>query len=267
MRTPPNDPRTRRAARGFTLLAAVALGMSACGAVSAASHRQTSRRPVGATLVGAPQRGGDSEHVRPRPHTPGTSAPTASTTARRNTSTQPGTSTVIVQAVTPPAPLPPAAPGLVPGRVTVVGDSVTIDAAPALQAIIPGVQVDAEVGMQWETGVQVLQQLRSSGQLGAVVVVALGTNGPVSVAQFQQMMSVLQGVSRIVFVTNHAPDWWEEQNNAMFESEVPHYATARIANWDAAAKANPQWLYSDGTHMPIGQAGAYAWAELVKAQI
>jgi hypothetical protein len=149
----------------------------------------------------------------------------------------------------------------------VTGDSVTIDAQPALQALIPGVQVVAQVGEQWETGVQVLQQLRASGQLGQVVVVALGTNGPVSVGEFQQMMAVLQGVSRVIFVTDHAPDYWEEQNNAMFRSEVPNYPNARIADWDAAARANPQWLYSDGTHMPIGGPGAYAWAELVKAQI
>ncbi|MHB8244065.1 MAG: SGNH/GDSL hydrolase family protein [Acidimicrobiales bacterium] len=143
----------------------------------------------------------------------------------------------------------------------------TIDAAPALQALIPGCQVDAQVGEQWVTGISALQQLRSSGQLGSVVVVALGTNGPVSVAEFQQMMSVLKGVSRVVFVTNHAPDYWISQNDAMLASEVPNYPTARIAHWNAAATANPQWLYSDDTHMPIGGTGAYAFARLVKAQI
>lgn len=168
-----------------------------------------------------------------------------------------------------PGPPPPAAPGLVAGRVTVVGDSVTIDAAPALEATIPGVQVDAQVGEQWETGVSVLAGLRAEGQLGSVVVVALGTNGPVSVGEFQQMMSVLQRVSRVVIVTNHGPasDSWMEQNNAMFDSEVPHYANARIANWDAVAAANPGWFGADGVHMVIGGPGAYAWANLVKEQI
>lgn len=160
-----------------------------------------------------------------------------------------------------------AAPGLVVGRVTVVGDSVTIDAAPALKALIRGCSVDAQVGEQWETGLSVLEGLRASGQLGSVVVVALGTNGPVSVAEFQQMMGALRGVSRVVVVTDHAPDYWEETNNTMFEREVRHYPEARIANWDALAKAHPQWLYSDGTHMPIGGVGAYAWARLVKRAI
>jgi hypothetical protein len=153
--------------------------------------------------------------------------------------------------------------------VTVVGDSVTIDATGALQQLIPGVQVDAEVGEQWETGVAVLQQLRSEGQLGSVVVVALGTNGPVSVAELQQMMAVLHGVSRIVIVNNHGPasDGWMEQNNAMFASEVPHYPNAVIANWDALASEHPGWFWPDGVHMPIDGVGAYAWANLVKEEI
>ncbi|HLI44414.1 MAG TPA: hypothetical protein VKU92_08085 [Acidimicrobiales bacterium] len=169
----------------------------------------------------------------------------------------------------PTSSLPAPAPGLVAGRVTVVGDSVTIDAAGALQQLIPGVQVDAEVGEQWETGVAVLQQLRSEGELGSVVVVALGTNGPVSVAEFQQMMAVLHGVSRVVIVTNHGPasDGWMEQNNAMFASEVPHYPDAVIANWDRLASEHPAWFYPDGVHMPIGGVGAYAWATLVKEEI
>lgn len=161
----------------------------------------------------------------------------------------------------------PTAPGLVPERVTVVGDSVTIDAAPALRALIPHCHVEAVVGMQWSTGVSLLAGLRRAGQLGQYVVVALGTNGPVTAGQFVSMMSVLKGVSRVVIVTDHAPRYWEEENNALFKSEVRRYPSARIADWDAAARAEPAWLYSDGVHMPIGGAGAYAWARLVKAQL
>jgi hypothetical protein len=148
--------------------------------------------------------------------------------------------------------------------VTVVGDSVTIDAQPALEAAIPNCVVDAQVGEQWATGESALQQLRSEGQLGAIVVVALGTNGPVDAGQFAQMMSVLSGTSRVVVVTNHAPPSWEAQNNALFRSELSHYPTLRLADWDAAATSNPSWLYSDETHMPIGGVGAQGFALLVK---
>ncbi|MHB1988548.1 MAG: SGNH/GDSL hydrolase family protein [Acidimicrobiales bacterium] len=143
----------------------------------------------------------------------------------------------------------------------------TIDADSALQAVIAGCQVHAFVGEQWVSGVDLLQRLRASGQLGAVVVVALGTNGPVSRDQFAQMMAVLVGVRRVVVVTDHAPRYWEEANNALFEAEALHYPAVRIAGWDALAKNNPSWFYPDGTHMPLGGPGARAFAELVKARI
>ncbi|MGO9558853.1 MAG: hypothetical protein ACLPQS_12600 [Acidimicrobiales bacterium] len=251
MRTLTIRSRARATRTAFVAsLGAIALVAASCGAASASGSGPP---PPGGGLLGGT---GAEMSALGMPHMEWLRSDPTGTTSPDVTATNPAVTTL-------PAPVP----GLVAGRVTVVGDSVTVDAQPALQALIPKCQVDAQVGEQWETGIAALQQLRDSGQLGSIVVVALGTNGPVSVSEFAQMMSVLHGVSRVVFVTDHAPDYWEEQNNAIFFAQVPHYATARIANWDAAAKANPSWLYSDGTHMPIGGPGAYAWARLVKAQI
>jgi hypothetical protein len=151
--------------------------------------------------------------------------------------------------------------------VTVIGDSVTIDASPDLKALIHGCVVDAQVGMQWQTGIGVLSSLRSGGSLGAEVVVALGNNGPVSATEFAQMMAVLNGVSRVVIVNNHVPDSWGASNDALFSSEVSQYPRARLANWNALGDAHPGWFYSDRTHMPIGGPGARAFAELVRSTL
>jgi hypothetical protein len=256
MRTLPSHSRAR--ARGRTALVAylgaLALVTASCSAASASGSRPPK---VGRSVLGRTE---TEMGVHGLAHMAWQGSDPTDTTSPVLTGTSPTTNPTTTT-------LPDPAPGLVAGRVTVVGDSVTVDVQPALQALIPKCQVDAQVGEQWETGIEALQQLRDSGQLGSIVVVALGTNGPVSVSEFAQMMSVLHGVSRVVFVTDHAPEYWEEQNDAVFEAQVPHYPTARIANWDAAAKANPSWLYSDGTHMPIGGAGSYAWARLVKAEI
>ncbi|MGH9299311.1 MAG: hypothetical protein ACRDZT_05295 [Acidimicrobiales bacterium] len=143
----------------------------------------------------------------------------------------------------------------------------TIDAQSSLEADIPGCVVDAAVSEQWGAGIETAEQLRASGELGAEVVVALGTNGVVTDSDFQQMMAALSGVSRVVFVTNHVPRSWEEGNNAVIVNDATRYATARVADWNTAANAHPEWFYSDGTHMPEGGAGAAAFAALVKAQL
>jgi hypothetical protein len=50
----------------------------------------------------------------------------------------------------------------------------------------------------------------TTGRLGAEVIVALSTNGPITSTDFTDMMNVLSGASRIVFVNIHV-DWpWQD---------------------------------------------------------
>ena len=171
----------------------------------------------------------------------------------------------------PPSPvgLPAPGNGFVAGHLTAIGDSVMLDAQPALEADIPGIDVEAAVSRQWDDGIALAQQLRSEDRLGAIVVIDLGTNGPVSLQQFTDMMNVLSGASRVVFVTVHLPSdyTWANSVNSTLEQGVPHYPRDRLADFNKLADENPQWFYSDGVHMPIGGAGAQAMAGLVKSEI
>ena len=133
---------------------------------------------------------------------------------------------------TPPPPSTPASArhlrpmlraGFVCGHTTAIGDSVMLDAEPDLQADIPGIDVEAAVSRQWDDGVALAQQMKADGTLGSIVVIDLGTNGPVDSEQFQQMMSALAGASVVVFVTVHLPpsySWWQSVN-ATLEQGVP----------------------------------------------
>jgi hypothetical protein len=165
--------------------------------------------------------------------------------------------------------LPPPDPGLVPCRVTAIGDSVMLDAQAALQAAIPGIDVEAAVSRQWDAGVALAQQLRSEGDLGAIVVIDLGTNGPVSWQQFTNMMAVLAGASRVVFVTIHVPSAlsWSQSVNSTLEQGVARYPRAVLADFNTLADQNPQWFGADGVHMPVGGPGDEAMAALIKSAI
>ena len=115
--------------------------------------------------------------------------PTVSTT-----STAPTTTTTTTR---------PAGPGFEVGHVTAIGDSVMLDYQDPLQTSIPGINVNASVSRQWSTGESILQTMKADGQLGADVIVALGTNGPITDADFDNMMAILGGASRVVFVNVH----------------------------------------------------------------
>jgi hypothetical protein len=164
-------------------------------------------------------------------------------------------------------PLASPAGGLVVGHVTAIGDSVMLDYQSSLQTDVPGVDVEAAVSRQWATGEQLLQQLRSEGRLGAVVVVALGTNGPITSADFDAMMSVLSGASRVVFVNIVVDRPWQDPNNQVLTSGVARYSNAVIADWHSLESQNPSWVYSDGTHLPIGGSGAQALAALIASKV
>jgi hypothetical protein len=175
----------------------------------------------------------------------------------------------------PPAPTssppPPSScnAAYVCGHVTAIGDSVMLDVQPDLIADIPGIDVEAAVSRQWDDGVALAQQMLTRHTLGSIVVIDLGTNGPVTLSQFQQMMSVLPGASVVVFVTVHLPpsySWWQSVNQTL-EQGVPMYSNTRIADFNTLADQNPQWFGSDGVHMPIGGSGAQAIAALIAATI
>jgi hypothetical protein len=180
----------------------------------------------------------------------------------------PGGSGYWILPTTPPPPKSPPSTcgaGFVCGHVTAIGDSVMLDVQPDLVADIPGVDVEAAVSRQWDEGIALVQEMRAAGSLGSIVVIDLGTNGPVDAGQFQQMMSALSGASLVVFVTVHLPpsySWWQSVNQTL-EAGVPMFADARLADFNALADQNPEWFGSDGVHMPVGGPGAQAMARLI----
>jgi hypothetical protein len=136
-----------------------------------------------------------------------------------------------------------------------------------LQQDVPGINVQAAVSRQWSDGETTLQQLKAAGQLGAVVVVALGTNGPIADSDFDAMMSILSGASRVVFVTVHVDQPWQDPNNGVLAAGVARYHNTVLADWNSLANQNPSWLYADGTHLPIDGPGAQALAALIASHV
>jgi len=99
------------------------------------------------------------------------------------------------------------------------------------------------------------------------VVIGLGTNGPITNADFDQMMSILTGASRVVCVTVHVDKPRQDSVNEVLTVGVNSYPRTVLADWAGLASGNPEWFGSDGTHLPIGGTGAQALAELIPAKV
>jgi len=154
--------------------------------------------------------------------------------------------------------LPPADGSAARGHVTAIGDSVMLGAAGALRLAFGDVDVDAAVSRQVSAGIAVLAARRDAGTLGPTVVIHLGTNGTFTSGQLDQIMQILSGERRVVFVNDRAERAWTGPNNAMLAADVPRFANARLADWydDSAGQSGLFW--GDGIHLRPGGAALYA---------
>ena len=152
------------------------------------------------------------------------------------------------------------------GSVSAIGDSVMLGAVRGLQKDIKGLTVvDAEVGLQVYAATDLLKARRASGQLGDVVVVHLGNNGTFTKGEFDQIMRILSGVDRVVFVNVSVPRTWEEPNNQVIAEGVERYPNTVLVDWHSASADRPELFYSDGYH--LRPKGERIYADLISAHL
>jgi peptidoglycan/LPS O-acetylase OafA/YrhL len=163
-------------------------------------------------------------------------------------------------ALTAPAPQTIAA-----GHVLAIGDSVMIGAAKQLRSVIGDIEVDAKVSRQAVTTVKLVRARRDAGQLGDVVVIHIGTNGPFSAQRFDEIMGQLVDVRRVVVVTVKVPRRWEAPNNNMLVEGVTRYPNAVLVDWRAASADHPELFWRDGIH--LRPAGARLFVDLIAAAV
>ncbi|MER3459352.1 MAG: hypothetical protein C4309_12610 [Chloroflexota bacterium] len=151
------------------------------------------------------------------------------------------------------------------GPIIAIGDSVMVGAADELERAIPGVQIDAAIGRQVSAAIRLLKQLHDAGQLGDAVIIHVGNNGVFSARQFDEIMGVLAGTRRVVFVNVKAPHRWEGPNNTVLAEGVARYPNAVLVDWHAASVDQPDLFWKDGIH--LRPEGAQLYAALIAAAL
>ena len=121
-----------------------------------------------------------------------------------------------------------------PNEVLAIGDSVMLDAAADLkQDLGPGTVVDAVVGRQVSDGIERLSAYRTAGWLTnlTALVIGLGTNGPMSVSQCDQILNLASGIPRLVFVNVRMPRPWEPITNDTLATCTAHQPRVALVDW------------------------------------
>jgi peptidoglycan/LPS O-acetylase OafA/YrhL len=170
--------------------------------------------------------------------------------------------------VSPALACPAAAARLpkVSGRqVTAIGDSVMVASATALNAALPGIYINAQVGRAMVAGLALIQTLAADGELRHYVVVGLGTNGPVSAAQVRQLRRLIGPNRDLILVNTFGPMPWESSVNKVLDAAARHTARVSLADWHAAIAGHTSLLWPD--HIHPQPSGAKVYARVVLAAI
>lgn len=140
----------------------------------------------------------------------------------------------------------------------VIGDSVTLGAARQLAAL--GFRVDARECRRFGQGLALLRATR----LPSSVVLALGSNPPVSASEVESAISIAGPDRSLALVLPR------ELGGARRTARVIRAAAARhdgvtLIDWPAASAGHPAWFAADGLHLQ--PAGASALAGLIRSSL
>jgi peptidoglycan/LPS O-acetylase OafA/YrhL len=150
-------------------------------------------------------------------------------------------------------------------QVTAIGDSVMVASAAALNADMPGIYINAQVGRAMVAGLSIIQTLAADGGLRRYVVVGLGTNGPVSAAQIRQLHRAIGPSRYLILVNTFGPMSWESSVNSVLAAAARHTSHVGLANWRAAIAGHTGLLWPDGIHPQ--PSGAKVYARVILAAI
>jgi peptidoglycan/LPS O-acetylase OafA/YrhL len=147
-------------------------------------------------------------------------------------------------------------------QISAIGDSVMLAAAPTLQQRFPGIQIDAQVSRSIYVAPDMVRALISSGSLRKVLVLALGTNGPIDRDVLEQIRTLI-GPDRLMVVVNvQAPRYWTDGVNQTLSAFALYYRDVEMANWHDAIQPQLNLLAGDQIH--FGSAGAEVFSATIR---
>ncbi|MGV8885880.1 MAG: acyltransferase family protein [Microbacteriaceae bacterium] len=160
---------------------------------------------------------------------------------------------------------PTSAPSELPSgeQIVGIGDSVMLAAAPSMKAAFPGILVDAAVSRQMKQAPEIVRAFLKKGKMRPILVLGLGTNGPIDLATIEKVKDLVGPKVQIVLVNVHAPRGWVPEVNAIVSKFALQQRNVELANWNAAIQPRLDVLSRDQIH-PGGPTGGAIYARAVQ---
>ncbi len=143
-----------------------------------------------------------------------------------------------------------------------LGESVMLGAVGELAAA--GIFVNAAVSRQATNMAELIELLRAQNALGRIVVIQIGTNGPINDATLDRIMAQLPAelTPKVVFLTVRAPRTYIAGNNERIKALPTRYSNVTVLDWEAASVEILNEISGDGYHLRTGHAKQF-YANLI----
>jgi hypothetical protein len=144
-----------------------------------------------------------------------------------------------------------------------VGDSLMVGASSRMRQ--RGFAVHAKVGLQFSAAPAIVRSYGRS--LPGNLVIELGTNGTVSLAQCRSVVRAAGKNRRVFLVTNRVPRSWERSNNRILRSCNRSFTPSRvrIIDWHRASAGHREWFARDRVH--LSTSGQRAFVRLIDRSV
>lgn len=145
-----------------------------------------------------------------------------------------------------------------PGEgMTVIGDSVILDAAPFLEERLPGVVIDGQVGRQMRHVREVIDELQDQGKLGDRIIIELGSNGSFHADLLRSLLTSLDD-KKVFLINTRVPREWQDSVNRAISEVGGEFNNTTVINWHSASRGKDHYFAQDGVHLNAEGARYYA---------
>jgi hypothetical protein len=138
-----------------------------------------------------------------------------------------------------------------------IGDSITWQATADLEAAIPGIRVDGVIGRTFSS-VGVAFDSMMAGGTPDVLIIALGTNPPMTLSQVDAFMATTGAIERVFFVNIRIPRDWEASTNELINSLPQRYGKVSVIDWYGFSGERPEVFNTSGFHLSDDGKPVYA---------
>ncbi|WDF81615.1 acyltransferase family protein [Lacticaseibacillus pabuli] len=133
--------------------------------------------------------------------------------------------------------------------ITAIGDSVMKDGEPILQKIFPKAYIDAAVSRQMVDGLKLMHTYANQNALAGTILVGLGTNGPVTPQQLDELMHIAGPQRSVYWINVRVPTkQWQNDVNRTLNGAAKKYKNLHVIDWYDYANAHNDWFYADRVH-------------------